>query len=117
MVKFVLLLKRRAGMSFDDFVDYYETHHSVLGRKLLPTALHYERHYVRAIGGVVEHTGPDDTYDCITEVWFEDRAAMDAALASAAQPQNAALLAEDELKLFDRSKIRFYVVEKECTTA
>ena len=116
MVKFILLLKRRAGMSFEDFVAYYETTHSVLGRKLLPTALRYERRYLRSMGGVVENTGPDDTYDCITEVWFEDHAAMGAALASAAEPKNAALLAADEANLFDRSKIRFYVVEDECTT-
>jgi hypothetical protein len=116
MVKLILLLKRRAGMSFDDFVDYYETTHCVLGRKLLPTALHYERRYLRSLGGVMENSGPDDTYDCITEVWFADRAALDAALAHAAEPGNAALLAADEAKLFDRSKIRFYVVENECRT-
>ena len=75
----------------------------------MPTAIKYQRRFLKPMGDV----GSGDTYDCITEVWFADQAAMDAALASAATPTNAALLAEDEAKLFDRSKIRFYVVDQE----
>ena len=108
MVKMILLLKRRDGMSFEDFVAYYENHHSVLGKKILPTAIKYQRRFLKPIGDAMP-----DSYDCITEVWFADQAAMEAALASAATPTNAALLAEDEAKLFDRSKIRFYMVDQE----
>ena len=112
MVKMILLLQRRAGMPVADFKRYYETTHAVLGRKLLSNAQRYERRYVQAMG-----EGAGETYDCITEVWFADQAAMEAALARAAEPENAALLAADEANLFDRSKIRFYVVTEECASA
>ena len=112
MVKMILLLKRREGMSVEDFQAYYETRHALLGRKLLHNALRYERRYLQALGD-----GLGETYDCITEVWFADQAALEAALARAAEPENAALLAEDESKLFDRSKIRFYVVTDERASA
>ena len=36
MVKMILLIKRRDGMSFEDFVAYYENYHSVLGKKYCP---------------------------------------------------------------------------------
>ena len=113
MVKLVLLLKRRAGMSVEDFRKYYETTHSALGKKLLPTAVRYQRRYLQAIGASPGYEATGETYDCITEVWFADQAAMEAGLAVAAEPEAAALLANDEEKLFDRSKIRFYVVDEE----
>jgi EthD domain len=114
MVKLVLLLKRRAGMSVEDFRKYYETTHSVLGKKILPSAIRYQRRYLQALGAAPGYEAVGETYDCITEVWFADHAAMEAALVAAAAPDAAALLAEDEAKLFDRSKIRFYLVEEEC---
>lgn len=116
MIKMVLLLKRREGMSFDEFVDYYENHHAVLGRKVLAEAKRYQRRFLRPVG-VVPETGPTVAYDCITEAWFENQADFDAAMARAAQPANAALLMEDEAKLFDRSMIAAYLVEQERESA
>jgi len=116
MVKLVLLLKRRDGMSFEDFVEYYENHHAILGLKLLLSPSRYERRYLRPLATVVAGAG-GDAYDCITEVWFKDRAMLDAALAHSARPENAALLAQDEAKLFDRAKIRLYIVDNECLSA
>jgi EthD domain len=109
MIKMVLLLKRRAGMSFEDFKRYYETRHAVLGASVLPHAARYRRNFLQPMGDAAP-----DAYDCITEVWFENQADMDASLAFAQRPDNAARLAEDEEKLFDRSKIRFYVIDSEC---
>lgn len=111
MVKMILLLQRRADLSAAEFKQYYETTHAVLGRKLLHDATRYERRYLQSLGD-----GAGETYDCITEVWFADHAAMEAALARAAEPANAALLAADEANLFDRSKIRFYVVTEESAS-
>ena len=108
MVKMVLLLKRRAGMSVEDFKDYYEKKHAVLGRKILSKAVRYEQRFIQSMSD-----GLGETYDCITEVWFNDEAGMQAALASAAEPGNAALRAEDAAKLFERDMIRFYVVTEE----
>ena len=113
MIKMVLLLKRKAGMSFADFKDYYETTHSVLGKKILKTAVRYPRRFLQPLGAPADYESGGDRYDCITEVWFTDQAAFESAMADAAQPEAAALLAADEEQLFDRSKIRFYLVEEE----
>ena len=112
MVKMILLLQRRADMSAADFKNYYETRHAVLGRKLLHNALRYQRRYLQGMGA-----GAGEPYDSMTEVWSADQAAMEAALGRAAEPENAALLAADEANLFDRSKIRFYVVSDELASA
>jgi EthD domain len=109
MIKMVLLLKRRAGMSFADFTTYYETRHAVLGASLLPRAARYRRSFLQPMGDAAA-----DAYDCITEVWFENQADMDASLAFTQRPDNAARLVEDEENLFDRSKIQFYIIDSEC---
>ena len=47
MFKTVCLLKRRPGMSLEEFKDYYENYHSKIGEKVLPDGVHYVRRYVQ----------------------------------------------------------------------
>ena len=80
----------------------------VIGEKVLkPHAIRYVRRYLQPqpnqVGVVVE---PD--HDVLMEVWFPDQAAADAAAASIAA--HRAEIAEDENKLFDRSKLRSFTV-------
>lgn len=44
MIKVVTTLKKKAGMSTDDFRAYYETHHRLIGEKYLSG---YATRYVR----------------------------------------------------------------------
>lgn len=66
MVKLVALIKRKPGLSREEFVRHYEEVHAPLALKYLPGLKRYVRNYViRGLGG----REPD--FDCITEFWFE----------------------------------------------
>ena len=113
MFKTICMLKRRAGMSFDDFKDYYETHHRRFGDEALPASARFMRRYLHPVPNPMTGEIAELDYDVITETWFESRADWEAAMAIFAEPAMAAEIAEDEEKLFDRSKICFSTVE-EC---
>lgn len=110
MFKCVALLKRKDGMSPDAFVDYYENRHSVLIRRLLPGIVKYQRNFIVHEGAFA---GPDAGplgFDVVTEIWLDGRAAYDAFIAKAAEPDIARQIAEDEENLFDRRATRMFVV-------
>ncbi len=45
----------------------------------------------------------------VTELWFDDQAAFDAAMVAFTAPANAARIAQDEENVFDRGKTMFFV--------
>ncbi|RVQ66344.1 EthD family reductase [Croceicoccus ponticola] len=108
MFKAFVFLKRKDGMSVEEFRSYYETTHALLGKRMLPNLKKYVRHYLNPVGD----DGVDDMpYDVITELWFDDRADFDVGMAHISDPDNARIIGEDEENLFDRSAIRFVTVE------
>ncbi len=112
MFKTVCLLKRRPGMSFEDFVAYYETYHRKIGERVLPTARRYMRRYLHPVPNPLTGEVEELEYDVLTEIWFDSRDAYEAGMAALAAPKTAAEIAEDEEKLFDRSKNRFCTIEE-----
>lgn len=110
MLKTIALLKRKNGVSHEEFVEYYETKHSVLIRKLLPNIIDYRRNFVEHETAFVNSTPMD--FDVVTEIFFADRTAYTEFLATAAKPEIAIAIAEDEENLFDRSATRMFVVEE-----
>ncbi len=112
MFKTVCLLKRRQGMSFDDFIAYYETYHRKIGEKVLPTARRYMRRYLRPVPNPLTGEVEELEYDVLTEIWFDTREAYEAGMRALAVPETAAEIAEDEEKLFDRSRNRFCTIEE-----
>ena len=115
MLKVMLLIKRKPGMSMEEFIDYYENVHAV-GDKSGTGIRHYERHYLRPapyfIGGHVAEA----EYDVLTEIWFDDRAAFDAVLTTAAgNPDWVATVAADEENFMDRPRCRAAFVESRDT--
>jgi uncharacterized protein (TIGR02118 family) len=83
MFKFMVLLNRKKGVSFEEFERYFFDKH-------LP--------YVLAIPGLrgytvnLRHASDQDApHDGITEFWFDDRAAFDRAMSS---PETQATLAD-----------------------
>lgn len=112
MFKTVILLKRRPDMSFEDFQEYYESHHRKLGEKFLPDGVHYVRRYLHGVPNPVTGEVAEIEYDVITEVWYESREAFEAAMIVLSEPAVAAEVAEDEEKLFDRAKNRFCTIDE-----
>ena len=113
MFKMIALLKRKSGITTEEFIDLYEQGHSKFAVRFLPKVRRYERRYIRDIANPV--TGVDDApaFDVVTEVWWDNRADFEAAMAVVGSPENAKLFEEDEEKLFDRPAMRIFVVEHE----
>ena len=78
MLKLMGLLRRREGMSHDEFVAYWQSHHAEIARQL-PGLRAYK---LSPIDHHFEGGGP--RYDGYGELWFDDRAAFDRATESAA---------------------------------
>ncbi len=114
MFKVIGLLKRKPGMSVEAFREYYETHHRVIGEKYLKHhAVKYLRRYLTPFADPLTGNQADQPCDVVMEIWYRDREAFDAAVATFVQPDVAAEIADDEEKLFDRNNNRFFFVD-EC---
>ncbi len=111
MFKCIALLRRRADISHDAFVDYYERQHAKLILRLLPGIADYRRNYVQRDGAFLSAQAPID-FDSITEIHFADRAAYDRFLARSAEPDIARQIAEDEANFLDRAATRMFVVDE-----
>ena len=74
MLKVISLLKRKEGMSFEDFRKWALEEHPPLGKKLPGI-----RHYCMS---VVLEDNPDLPYDAVSEFWFDDNEARLAAFAT-----------------------------------
>jgi len=108
-VTVITLLKRRAGMSKADFIAYYEDTHRRIGEQVLAGhATRYVRRFLHPLDGQDRH----EDADVVMEIDFPDEAARDACFAALADPATAAMIAQDEERLFDRTRIRTFAVEE-----
>lgn len=113
--KSIALLRRRSDLSRDRFVSYYEEQHAPLILSLLPGIVEYRRNFTQFEQAFVsEGTTPFD-FDVVTELWFTDRAAYDAAIMVATRPDIAQRIADDEKNFLDRTGTRMFLVEERKT--
>jgi hypothetical protein len=106
------IFRRREGMTHEEFVDYYETVHARIGDKVLAGyATRYVRRFTTPFGREADALDPD----VVMEIDFPDTATMDAFFASVQAPDIAAMIAEDEDKLFDRASMRVYVLDERAS--
>ena len=112
MIKTVGLLKRRQGMSVEEFRAYYESNHRVIGEKYLGGyACRYMRRFLNPTSDPDAATfGADGDFDVILEIWYPDQATHEAVGKHLAAPEAAAEILADELKLFDREENRFFTL-------
>jgi uncharacterized protein (TIGR02118 family) len=77
MIKIVALINRRADVTPEQFCEYYEHRHAPLFQRTIPpevaeAIVHYvQNHALRLGAGTTE-----PSYDCVTEIGFDDLAAM-----------------------------------------
>ncbi len=104
--KILLFLKRRPGISVEDFRNYYESHHVPLSLKYASGMMRYVRRYLEPQPRPETGDGSDLGYDVITELWFDDEKVFRGTLkylSTAVMPED---VIEDEKRLFDRTSIR-----------
>jgi hypothetical protein len=71
LIKIVALLKRRPGLTLEEFLRYYEHEHAPLFARSIPSEVaeaivHYvQNHAVRLGSG-------EPAWDCVTEIGFDD---------------------------------------------
>lgn len=116
MLKMVVMMRRKPGMSREAFIDYYENHHAPLASHL-PQIAGYKRNYV--IPGAAPKRIPEiadrPNIDVMSHFWFRTPADFDAFRAQLGDPKLARMMAEDEAKVFDRTSFQMFMVE-ECVT-
>jgi len=110
MIKSMTLIKRKPGLSREEFITHYEEVHAPLALKHFPTFKRYVRNYVIAPPDAEE---PD--FDCITEIWFDDiegAMAVTEALGDY-KTEVGRIFLDDEEKFMDRgSRVSFLVDER-----
>lgn len=104
MIKIIALLKRKAGLSLQQFSDYYQNTHAPLFARTIPPSVdraitHYTQNHAVMLG-----TGRTEAaYDCVTEIGFDDLAGLRLWSDWYAGPDGA-VLREDEERFMDTSK-------------
>ncbi|HVN42782.1 MAG TPA: EthD domain-containing protein, partial [Steroidobacteraceae bacterium] len=97
MIKAIGMMKRKPGVSREDFIRHYEEVHAPLAQKLFGFS-RYVRNYPVPVPG-----GGEPPFDVITEFWFENKVAHARAMAFNASPE-AQVIREDEELFMDTSK-------------
>ncbi|MBV1687835.1 EthD domain-containing protein [Novosphingobium sp. G106] len=106
MIKMILLLSRKPGMSLEDFQDYYENRHVPLASSFEGPLIRYRRNYI-----VDRSVGLADC-DCITEVWYDLDGNWRDHRDNIVSPEMAEIIAKDEAQFLDRAATRIVIVEE-----
>jgi hypothetical protein len=118
MFKVIVMLRKRAGMSREDFIDYYTNRHVPLVHSLLPkgAAVHRRNFVIPAqpapidLGANADRTVQPDP-DVISEVFYEDLATAQAAAKAMSEPAIRARIEADERAFLEPGSLKSYVVE------
>jgi hypothetical protein len=112
MFKVLVFLKRKPGMSREDFRAYYETRHTALIAEVAPRPGTYRRNFLM-IGDATNVGAEDLDFDVVTEMEFADRGEYGRWFAALTAPGSRERLEADESRFVDRPKFRVCVVEVE----
>lgn len=115
MFKIIWLLRRKPGISFEEFQDHYERSHAELGKHYFGHLIkHYRRNYNDR--RILDTTSPAVAklmaakqwdYDCITEWELEDEASMAEVVRLLSDPEIGKVFYDDEEHFLDRSSVRY----------
>ncbi|WP_068089001.1 EthD domain-containing protein [Novosphingobium rosa] len=119
MIKIIYLLKRKEGTTPEQFRTHYENSHVLLAKKYIGHLLKgYIRNYpgfaLRNPSNIPAGTVPapyDIGYDCITEMFVEDQAAIEEITRIFNDPEINPILAEDELRFLQREETVMIMVD------
>jgi uncharacterized protein (TIGR02118 family) len=109
MVKGIALLKRKSGLSREEFRRHYEEVHAPLAKRLFPSIKKYVRNYV-TIKPFPARAGEPE-FDCITEQWFGSMEGFQA-MVDASAGEAGRVIRDDEKELLDRTKTVYLIVEE-----
>ena len=106
MIKSIALIKRKSGLSREEFIKHYEEVHVPLILKYVPTIRrHVRNHIISAL------RQKELEFDCITEAWFDDMDGYKTAI-GVWRTEIGQVIRDDEDIFLDRSKLLMYLVEE-----
>ena len=100
ILKLVFLLKRKPGMSVEEYRNYYETRHRVLGEEAMQGALCYVRRHVVPEKNPITGEAIELPFDTVMEIWWNSRGEWDAMQAEIAASSMGETIYKDEDNLF-----------------
>lgn len=103
MIKSIVVAHRKAGMSRQEFSDYWKNIHGPLAAKLIPGVRRYVQNHVVEIPGM-EYDG-----DGVVEMWYDDVAAWQKSLEAVRANKE---LMEDGDKFCDLTDAKVWIVEE-----
>lgn len=106
LFRILLFMKRRPGMSHEDFMQYYEEKHVPLALKYSAGLTAYKRRYITPQAHFETGECSELEFDVITELSFDDERTCNNVLRYLATSPLADEVIEDEEKLFDRTSFR-----------
>jgi len=109
MIKLTMLIRRKQGMTREQFREYYETRHIPLAEAHTPHLVGYKRNFI------VNQFAGEDQFDCITEFWFDVKGNYADLRGTLFPPQVTAMMAEDEANFIDRSKSQLFLIEEHAS--
>lgn len=121
MPKLLITMKRKSGLSREEFIAYYNERHLANVSRILRTAGTGRRVHIRnfvdpehplvAMIGDGRAAPGEPPFDCLTEIIFEsDELAADF-FRSFFAPHTIAQIRDDEAQFIDIDSIRFYMVD------
>lgn len=111
MIKIMLLVNRKAGISREEFRSHYEEVHAPLASRHLRHLVRYVRNYV------TDQFRSDFDCDVVTEFWFDYPGTWREARAVLLPQDMLDLFAIDEETFMDRASMRVLVIEQGETPA
>ena len=106
MPKLILFVKRKPGLTHEQFRAHYESTHAPLARRVLPWLDRYTRNFLTPFPGQ-----PEPPYDCVTEFWFKDEAALRASI-EWTRSEAGQVLARDEENFMDRPTMITFLADE-----
>jgi hypothetical protein len=110
MYKVIWLIKRKPGISHEQFREHYENSHAVLGQKYFGhLILSYKRNYDAAKQSgneAVFMAARQSDYDCVTEWIMPSEEAFEECMGLMAQPAIGKLFLDDEEHFLDSAATR-----------
>ena len=105
MFKQICFFRKRADMTLEEFLDYYENQHSQLSKRAgrspsIPNATRYVRRYLTPERNPVTGEVIDPGFDCIMEIWWNSREDFERSQAIIGSPDRLPAIKEDEARLF-----------------
>jgi uncharacterized protein (TIGR02118 family) len=109
MIKLIVAVRRREGMSPEDFQSHWRDRHAALVKNN-PATSRYVRKYVQCHTMLSEYAAGEVAFDGTAELWFNSVADKDAFFSD---PDYLRDVNPDEERFADMAKTVFFVTEEE----